>query len=254
MSGTTFVTQTGELVYTLPNQSQGKSRRVSNSASRKPQSAQGVVLTETLVRGQVQEITGEHEARTITNSFHGNNPTKWQRNIPTYESVSLGEVYDGVEVQLKAYGNTVEKLFHVKAGAAPEQIRLKVKGGKVVTVAETGELEASTELGGVRFTKPVAYQEAGGKKEWVEVTYAVEGEEYGFRLGAYDRTRDLVIDPILAATFLGGSEVERVDESPWMTWEMCMWQGLRPHPTSPGLMPARPIVSLLVPAKALSRS
>ena len=42
----------------------------------------------------------------------------------------LGEVYDGIELKLKAYGNNVEKLFCVKSGANPEQIKISLSGVK----------------------------------------------------------------------------------------------------------------------------
>ena len=57
----------------------------------------------------------------------------------------------------------------------------------------------------MQFTRPVAYQEQGGQREEVEVAYAVRGEAYGFTVGSYDRTRELVIDPSIRATSLGGT-------------------------------------------------
>jgi hypothetical protein len=125
--------------------------------------------------------------------------------------VNLGEVYQGIDVKLKAHGNNVEKLFYVKPGAKPETINIKLSGAKEIRVAENGELEVETEQGTVRFSKPVAFQEDEGKKEFVETAYVLRGDEYGFNVGDYDRTRELVIDPILAATFLGGSNSESVD-------------------------------------------
>jgi hypothetical protein len=71
-----------------------------------------------------------------------------------------------------------------------------------------GELEVETGLGVVKFTKPVAYQEEKGKKKYVEVAYAVKGDEYRFKVEDYDSTKELVIDPLLASTFLGGDGVD----------------------------------------------
>ncbi len=190
--GTVFVTQKGAFVYAL---SQGEGKRPSR----------GVALREELVGGKVKAVEGEGQTTTKLNYFKGNNRSKWTNDIPAYDCVSLGEVYEGVEVKLKAYGHTAEKLFYVRPGARPEQIKVRVQGGKGVKVAEQGELEVETKLGTVRFSKPVAYQDEGGKQELVAVAYVVKGNEYGFKVGEYDKTKELVIDPILAATFLGGS-------------------------------------------------
>ena len=196
-AGTVFVTETGKLVYSLPKV-EGKKQ------------TKGVVLKEELIGGKVTEVKGESPAITKLNYFKGNDRSKWQRNIPAYDVVSLGEVYEGIEVKLKAYGNNVEKLFYVQPGAKPETIKMRLSGGKGIRVNENGELEVETEQGTVRFSKPVAFQEEAGKKEFVEVAYVVRGNEYGFKVEDYDRTRELVIDPILAATFLGGSDCSDV--------------------------------------------
>jgi Beta-propeller repeat len=194
-AGTVSVTETGQLVYSFPKLEDKK--RVA-----------GVTLKEELVGGKVTEVKGESQAKTKLNYFKGNDRSKWLSNIPSYDIVSLGEIYEGIDVKLKAYGNNVEKLFHVKPGATPQTIKIKLSGGKGIRVRvnEGGELEVETEQGTVKFSKPVAFQEDETKKEFVEVAYAVRGNEYGFEVRNYDHTRELVIDPILAATFLGGSD------------------------------------------------
>ena len=54
---------------------------------------------------------------------------------------------------------------------------------------------------------PVAYQERDGRREPVAARYRLAGRnEVRYEIGAYDRSRPLVIDPILKyATYLGGS-------------------------------------------------
>jgi len=198
-AGTVFVTETGKLVYSLPKLEGRKQTR-------------GVVLKEELIGGKVTEVKGENQATTKLNYFKGNDRSKWQRNIPSYDVVGLGEVYEGIEVKLKAYGNNVEKLFYVKPGVKPGTIKIRLSGGEKLRVNDSGELEVETEEGTVRFSKPVAFQEDGGKKEFVEVAYVVQGNKYGFKVADHDQTRELVIDPILAATFLGGTDnfIDRV--------------------------------------------
>ena len=74
-------------------------------------------------------------------------------------------------MSLKAYGSNVEKLFHVKPKADPEDIKVGIKGTESIFVNEEGELEVITKRGTVKFTRPVAFQEINGKKVKVAVEY-----------------------------------------------------------------------------------
>jgi hypothetical protein len=150
-AGTVFVTEKGKLVYSLPKV-EGKKR------------SQGAVLREELIGGTVKEVKGEGPAVTRLNYFTGNDQSKWQRNIPAFDAVSLGEVYEGVEVKLKAHGNNVEKLFYVQPGAKPETIKMRLSGAKGTRVNQHGELEVETEHGTVKFSRPVAFQEDEGRR------------------------------------------------------------------------------------------
>jgi len=191
----------------------------------KGEGVNAIALKEELVGGKINEIKGEAKAITSVNYFKGNDPDKWKTNISTYDVVTLGEIYKGIELKLKAYGNNVEKLFYVKPEASPEQIKIKLSGAKALRVNEEGQLEAETELGAVKFTKPMAYQEIDGKRVEVEAEYVIRdrgplpvtnketdtdtghaSRTYSFKVAAYDRTRELVIDPLLASTFLGESD------------------------------------------------
>ena len=63
----------------------------------------------------------------------------------------------------------------------------------------------------MRQRRPVAFQRAGGKRRAVHSRYELLGGGLvGIRLGDYDRTRPLVIDPVLLySTYLGGSGNDR---------------------------------------------
>jgi len=198
--GTVFVTRAGEIVYSLPG---------ARAADETPR--QSLTLREVLVGARVAAVRGESEAATRVSSFKGRDRSRWRKALPVYDAVSLGEVYPGIELRLKARGDNVEKLFQVKPGASPGEIRLRVEGARRLSVSEGGELVAATELGPVAFTSPVAYQETEGRVVRVRVRYEVhpDGASYGFEVGDYDAARPLVIDPLLASTFVGGGNTDR---------------------------------------------
>ena len=193
--GTLFVTKDGKLVYSLPK------------SGEKEEVAGGWVLREEIVGGSVTGVKGEEQSSTNVSSFIGNDPSTWRKSISTYGLVSLGTVYEGIDLSLKAYGNNVEKIFTVKPGADPKIIRLKLTGAKDISINRDGELEVRTDYGPITFSKPIAFQDIQGTRVDVPVQYALLDQDntYGFTVAGYDPGYELVIDPLLQATYLGGS-------------------------------------------------
>ncbi len=162
----------------------------------------------------MERITGQEPAAVKVNYFKGNDKSKWKNNIHTYNMVSLGELYKGINLNLHAYGNNVEKLFVVEPGAEPKQILLSMEGAEGLSIDESGKMIVATALGQVAFTKPVAYQEIDGRKKYVDASYALTKfrnhksrieNGYRFTIGQYDPDYELIIDPLLASTFLGNT-------------------------------------------------
>ncbi len=215
LGGAVFVTRDGKIFYHLPvYENDGKQAgrgameddgRASLDRNKPNKTSRGVVLQETFMKADVNFVRGEGRSGTRVNYFQGVDKSKWRTNIAAYEVVSLGEVYKGVEVKLRAHGNNVEKLFFVQPGADAGAIRVRIDGADGLNVGHAGGLEVKTALGKVSFTAPAAYQEVDGKRRDIKVAHVIRGNEYGFRVGEYDRTRELVVDPLLASTFLGGA-------------------------------------------------
>ena len=205
LGGTLFVTRKADLVYCIPMVEEKKDD-LPQEETEKQRRYKPCVIKERFGGNLNSSPKGTGRAETKVNYFKGNDKSKWKSNISTYNEVSLGEIYSGISLILRAYGNNVEKIFTVGPGSRPESIKVKLAGAKRTRITEKGELEIETGIGAVKFTKPVAYQKKGRGKEFVQVAYVVKGNEYGFKVGDYDRTKDLVIDPALSySTYLGGS-------------------------------------------------
>ena len=185
--GTTWITEDGQLMHVAVK---GK---------------ESWVISESWVGGKVKAIKPEEELPTKVSFFVGNDPSKHKTNLPTYRYVSLGEVWSGVEVKLKATQKTVEKLFYVQPGADPSKIVVEVNGAEGLKLSKDGEIIIQTGLGELKLSKPVAWQEKDGKKLPVEVSYKLIGKNrYSFVVAKADPSLPIVIDPILQATYLGG--------------------------------------------------
>ncbi len=201
--GNTWITKDGELLHVAVKKEECKDKTEKSQAC----PSKSWVISERWVGGKVQTIKGEEELQTKVSYFVGNDPSKHKTNLPTYRYVSLGEVWSGIEVKLKATQKTVEKLFYVQPGADPSKIVVEVDGAEGLKLSKDGEIIIQTGLGELKLSKPIAWQEKDGKKLPVEVSYKLIGKNrYSFEVAKADPSLPIVIDPILQSTYLGGSD------------------------------------------------
>jgi hypothetical protein len=216
--GTAFVMRDGSIVYSLP-----APRRERIDAQRpalanflldanpikvnlRARSASGrdLVLTETLV-GATPKPRGGEPSTTNVSFFLGNDPSRWHRRVRTWQSVSLGEVYPGITLELRARGRTVEKVFTLAPNVPPQNIRVRLSGAERMSL-EDGGLVVTEGRKRARFSKLQAYQQRGSAILPVEVQYLILGSDsYGISIGPHDPSLAVIVDPILQATYLGGS-------------------------------------------------
>ncbi|WP_419660683.1 hypothetical protein Dvar_10820 [Desulfosarcina variabilis str. Montpellier] len=157
-----------------------------------------------MLRGALKPLpSGGQKAIAKVSHFRGKYPEKWVKDLSTFNTVDMGEIYKGIRLNLQAHGNNVEKIFHVQPGADPKSIQLTIQGADSLKLTPQGELEVNADTRSIRFTRPVAYQQIDGEKTAVDVAYTVNGKSYGFKVAAYDQTKELIIDPLINAYFIG---------------------------------------------------
>jgi hypothetical protein len=128
-------------------------------------------------------------------------------SAPTYRHVRYVDVYPGIDLVYHSRARTLEYDFVVARGADPNQIGLAIDGAERVEVDGEGTLVVHAATGELRQPRPVAYQRIRGVRRPVAADYALDAEgRVRLRLGVYDRSRRLVIDPVITyATYLGGT-------------------------------------------------
>jgi uncharacterized protein (TIGR03437 family) len=176
------------------------------------QPIQSATVKMSLVGGNAQSrMVGLDELPGKSNYFAGADPQRWYTNIANYARVKYDEVYPGIDLIWHGNQQRLEHDFIVAPGADAQRIRWAFAGAQALRVDAQGELVLQTAAGEMRLLKPQAWQEVAGERRPVACAYAIKGkQQIGFKLGAYDRRRELIIDPVLLyASFLGGSGFEQ---------------------------------------------
>lgn len=142
------------------------------------------------------------------NYYLGNDPSKWQTNVAHYARVSYQDVYPGVDLAFHGAQRQLEFDFVVAPGASPAPIGFHFAGAHGVTTDDSGNLVVSSAAGDVLLHRPVAYQEQNGARQLVDARFVLKANNVSFKIGNYDHSRELVIDPSVSyeySTYLGGS-------------------------------------------------
>ena len=152
-------------------------------------------------------VAGEQLQTGKANYFIGSDKSKWQKNVATYAKVRYKDIYPGID--LVYYGNPsqMEYDFEIAPGANPKQIQFEVKGADSVSVdGSSGDLVLQTKQGALHMKSPVLYQTVNQMKLPIAGGYSMKSAtRVAFSLIGYDKSKPLVIDPVLLySTYLGG--------------------------------------------------
>ena len=153
-------------------------------------------------------IASQPLAATV-NYFMGKERSKWIGGLPTFAQVTYQGVYPGIDIVYYGQQRQLEYDFNVAPHADPSRIRMHFEGAGRAQLAKDGSLSF-----GDTFLqhRPLAYQLSGTTRVRVQADYELHPNgDVGLRIGYYDHSAPLVIDPTLSySSFLGGSGTDSV--------------------------------------------
>jgi uncharacterized repeat protein (TIGR01451 family) len=190
-----------EAVLTLRHSARGPRHSVPASS----------VLRMTLEGASVDSVvSGADELPGKSNYFIGNDPAKWHTDVPQFGRVRYRAVYPGIDLVYYGRQGQLEYDFEAASGSDPRQVVLRFQGAENLSIDAAGNLVLAVGDGHVTLQAPRVYQHFGEEERQVDARFELRGQDgVGFGLGAYDRSRALIIDPVLTySTFLGGSSDE----------------------------------------------
>ena len=114
--------------------------------------------------------------------------------------------WPGIETRYAPYRQTLKSEYHVAPGADPTLIRLRYDGSNVPLIMGDGSLMISAAGAEFLESPPYAYQDQQGRVRIQAAWYVYRDGTVGVKVGPYDPSRLLIIDPVMNySTLFGGS-------------------------------------------------
>jgi hypothetical protein len=168
-----------------------------------------VVRLDFVEPGAEVKPVGLEASGTVVSYFKGQ-PGEWKTALAGSSKIIYRDLWPGIDLIYSGSYDAMKYEFLVHPGADPARIRLAYRGAETVGLTTDGRLEARTPAGSISDDRPLAYQDVGGRQKAVVVAYDVAEGTYGFKLGDYDKSRTLVLDPsvLVYCGYVGGDAAE----------------------------------------------
>jgi PKD repeat protein len=171
---------------------------------------QGCTVSLTFPGGNPVLPEARGELPGTTNYFIGRGPADWHTCLRRYSEVVYEGLYEGIDLVYRSASDGVKYEFVVAPGADPSAITVHVEGQDSLGLREDG-LVIHTVAGDLVDTGLVAFY-GNAPHERVDCSLRLVGEDrYGFQLGSYDGDREVVIDPLVTSTYIGGKGVDMIN-------------------------------------------
>ncbi|MFN8359274.1 MAG: SBBP repeat-containing protein [Candidatus Kapaibacterium sp.] len=172
-------------------------------------SLEGNVVDMTFKNGTQPLDVPNYLQNTYYNYYVGADPAKYASHVPLFGELTRRGIYPGIDLRLYFDGGLLRYDVIVAPGAMTGRIELEFSGADSLSINSLGELVLHTSVGDIIQQKLYAYQLVHGVQQPVSCAFKkIEKGVYGFHLGNYDHTKELIIDPVLYSTYLGGQQTD----------------------------------------------
>jgi Beta-propeller repeat len=160
---------------------------------------------------------GEAVTGTAFSYFRGD-AAQWKTGLRSFARVIYPDLWPGIDLVYRGTREGIKYSFVVRPGADPARIRLAYAGADSIAIDDAGGLAVATSGGDFGDAAPASFQGSGESTTSVATAFVLrtrqaDRTEFGFELGAYDASRELVIDPAVNVIvgFLGAGGTDELN-------------------------------------------
>jgi hypothetical protein len=148
---------------------------------------------------------GKQKQEGYYNYLIGNDPSKHASFVGLYKEAVVKNVYQGIDIRYYFDKGSLRYDFIVHPNADPNQIKFTLRGQDKAYTKGDSKLCFTTRFGEVQMADLQTYQE----NKTVASKFVKSGNTWQVELAAYDKSKTLVIDPLVYSTFIGDLAYDR---------------------------------------------
>lgn len=133
----------------------------------------------------------------------------WVTDVPRFQEAKAQNLISGVDARYYSENGRPRYDLIVRAGTDPSTVKLNYDGAENLRIGANGVLKFDTTVGTVEEKGLFVYQNINGTVKPVAAGHVINPDgTVSFKLGSYDKSKPVVIDPIIWSSFVGGTADE----------------------------------------------
>ena len=142
-----------------------------------------------------------------SNFFYSNDSSKWRTNVPNYQEIIYENLYNNIDLKYYTTDLGLKYDFIVHPDGEINDIKLKYENAQELWIDNFGYLNIQTSFKNIKDSNLLIYQNINNEKKVIKGKFKIfNSVTYGFNLfEKYERGKDLIIDPLIYSTFIGGN-------------------------------------------------
>lgn len=176
------------------------------------------------------------------NYFYSNSPKNHITKLYPQREIIINNVYHNIDVKLYFNQDQIELDWILKKGANPNDIQINIPKNLIAKL-DNNNIHVISKFSQLKIQKPIAYQAGKHHKPNIVIPckyYPTTPGNYKFKVGKYDTSSNLIIDPILVFSTYSGSKGDNFGFTATYDTSGCLYAGgivdatTRPYPVTTG--------------------
>ena len=167
----------------------------------------GRVIKFDFIASNFSEIINKQKSITKYNVFRTANKKNWFRDINVYNGFVLKDIYKNIDLKLYFDQSRFRYDLQLNKGADVSEIKFKIDGAMSL-IHLNNDISIITELGYIYHKDLMVYQEDNYIKNQIKCDIIEDNGVYSYNIEDYNKNEQLIIDPLIYSTYLGGSSYD----------------------------------------------